>query len=303
MTEGTEALAFLHLQVPVTSVLSPPAEWTAILWVWIQEISYRGDTNSDNASIWEKVSIVLPLGKGRRNQLCVYKWSLGQRLEAPQSPKTWVSPPSQPQGKLLWLDHLLSEGPRDIRWKYNLCPAISHPYICTGLASLAQGGPARSNWGIPEHICLSPSPSVKMLSQLSVLHVCPPRHPLWRCWVSSFEAKHLWQVLSCTSFLTLKFLHFFLRGSGPAGTFFLFWTCSSCPAGQFPFLTVFFLTSPHTLSLFPILLCLSPFSVVLLISTIQIVQLPTLPFMTLAPLFTVLVGGIVVIPKCLFFFN
>lgn len=162
-----------------------------------------------------------------------------------------------------------------------------------------QAGPARSNWGIPEHICL-----VKVLSQLSVLHTCLPHHPLWRCWVSSFEAKRLclWQVLSYTSPLTLKFFHFFFRGSDTAGTVFLFWTCSSCPAGQFPFLTVYLLTSPHTLSLFPTLLCLSPFSVVLLIPTIQIVQLPTLPFMTLAPLFTVLVGGIIAIPKCLFFF-
>lgn len=42
-------------------------------------------------------------------------------------------------------------------------------------------------------------------------------------------------MLSCTLPLTLNFLHFFLRGSGTAGTFFLFWTCSLCPAGQFPF--------------------------------------------------------------------
>lgn len=81
---------------------------------------------------------MLPLGKGRRNQLCVYKWSLGQRLEAPQSP-VLVSPLPHPQGKLFWLNYLLSEGPRSIRWKCNLCPAISHIYICTGLAPLAQG--------------------------------------------------------------------------------------------------------------------------------------------------------------------
>lgn len=71
---------------------------------------------------------MLPLGRAEEiNYVCI------------QVTQYLVSLLPHPQGKLFWLNHLLSEGPRDIRWKRNLCPAISHTYICTGLAPLAQG--------------------------------------------------------------------------------------------------------------------------------------------------------------------
>lgn len=70
----------------------------------------------------------------KKSTMCV---QVEPGTETGQSP-VLVSPLPHPQGKLFWLNHL-SEGPRGIKWKCNLSPAISHIYICTGLAPLAQG--------------------------------------------------------------------------------------------------------------------------------------------------------------------